>query len=317
MTMGFVDVQVNGYAGVSFHRGDPPTEPRMRLAARRLEAGGVRAVLATVTTDDLSRMALRLRTMRQLIDGDAWLRRLIPAFHIEGPCLSPVEGFRGAHQPEYIRPATREVLEPLIEAGGGPERVAMVTLAPEEDAGLRTTRWLAEQGIIVSAGHTDAPLDCLRAAEQAGLAMFTHLGNGTAALLDRHDNIIYRAMSLEHVRYALIHDGQHLPFYVARQWIRWLGVERCIFATDCVEAADAPSDFVLPPGHTLDRSGQTPVLRLTGTPYLAGAAHTMRQGHDNAVQHMGLSPAEARAMSCEQPARLIEKWMGEACGEST
>ena len=83
-------------------------------------------------------MATCLRTLRERIDEDASWRRLMPAFHIEGPCLSPEEGYRGAHDPRFIRPASREVLEPLLEAAGGPQRVAMVTLAPEVDHGLAT-----------------------------------------------------------------------------------------------------------------------------------------------------------------------------------
>jgi len=305
----FVDIQVNGYAGISF-QAEPLTEPQIQFVAQRLRAREVRAVLPTIVTDDLDRMAMRLRSMRALIDQDDELRQLMPAFHIEGPCLSPVEGFRGAHDPNYIVPATRDVIEPLIDAAGGIRNVAMVTLAPECDAHFNTTLWLAEQGVIVCAGHTDAPLDCLREAERAGLSFFTHLGNGSAQMLDRHDNIIYRAMSVEKMRYSLIHDGHHLPFWLAAQWIRWLGIERCVFTTDCVEAADAPPDVKLPSWRELDTSGETPVTRLKGTPHFAGAAHSMMDGYRNAVKYMGFTETEATALSSTQPAKLIEKWMG-------
>jgi len=310
MSDGFVDIQVNGYAGITFH-GDPLSEDQIRFVARRLHDGGVRAILPTITTDDLGLMAMRLSTMRALIDQDDSLGRLMPAFHIEGPCLSPREGFRGAHPRQHIRPASRQTLEPLIEAAGGPARVAMVTLAPEHDQDLGTTRWLAEQGIIVCAGHTDAPLDVLQEAEQAGLRFFTHLGNGCASTLDRHDNILWRALSLERIRYSIIPDGHHIPYYVVRQWIRWLGVQRCVFTTDCVEAADAPPDCVLPEWRVLDTSGDTPVTRLKGTPYLAGAALSMKKGYENAIRHIGLSEPEARAMCCEQPAELLRPWLGD------
>ena len=306
--MNYVDIQVNGYAGVTFH-GAPLTRPQIRHVAERLRAGRVRAILPAITTHDPAHMALSLRTMRELIDEEADLRQLMPAFHIEGPCLSPKEGYRGAHDPQYIRPASREVLEPLLEAAGGPARVAMVTLAPEVDRGLAATRWLAELGIIVCAGHTDVPLSLLREAEHAGLRFCTHLGNGTAATMDRHDNVIQRLMSLESIKFALIPDGHHLPFFVVRNWIRWLGLERCIFTTDCTVAADAPNEFDIDPRFELDRSGDTPVIRLKGTPYLAGAALTMAQGHANAVAHIGLTQAEATALCCDQPAALIEPWL--------
>ena len=308
--MNFIDIQVNGYAGVTFH-GAPLTREQIQHVAKRLRAGNVRAILPAITTHEAAHMATSLRTMRMLIDEDAALRHLMPAFHIEGPCLSPEEGYRGAHDLQYIRPASRALLEPLLEAAGGPGRVAMVTLAPEVDHGLATTRWLADLGIVVCAGHTNASLSLLREATQAGLQFCTHLGNGTAATMDRHDNVIQRLMSLESIKFALIPDGHHLPFFVARNWIRWLGVERCVFTTDCTSAADAPPEFEIDPRFELDRSGDTPVMRLKGTPYLAGAALTMAQGYANGVDRIGLTEAEATALCCDQPARLIETWLRE------
>lgn len=306
--MNFVDIQVNGYAGISFHE-DPLTRDQIQHVADHLRAGGVRAILPAITTHDLGHMAESLRSMRTLIDEDPSLRSLMPAFHIEGPCLSPQEGYRGAHRRECIRPATRDVMEPLVEAAGGPGRVAMVTLAPEEDHALATTRWLADLGIIVCAGHTNAPLEVLREAEGAGLRFCTHLGNGTAAMMDRHDNVIQRLMSLESVKFALIPDGHHLPLFVVRNWVRWLGVERCVFTTDCTVAADAPPAFDMDERFELDRTGDMPVVRLKGTPYLAGAALTMAQGFANAVERIGLTNAEATALCCDQPAALIAPWL--------
>ena len=78
----------------------------------------------------------------------------------------------------------------LLDAADGETR--LVTLAPECDPGEKTTKFLAAQGILVSAGHCDPSIEQLRAAIDAGLSMFTHLGNGCPRLLDRHDNIMQR-----------------------------------------------------------------------------------------------------------------------------
>ena len=82
----------------------------------------------------------------------------------------------------------------LLDAAGGLTKV--VTLAPERDPGFRVTRMLARKNVIVSAGHSDASVDQLQAAIDAGLAMFTHLGNGCPMQMHRHDNIIQRVLSL-------------------------------------------------------------------------------------------------------------------------
>ena len=81
-------------------------------------------------------------------------------------------------------------MKKLLDAAGGLTRI--VTFAPEVDSGLHVTRMLARDGIVVSAGHTNASIDLLNGALDNGLSMFTHLGNGCPVTMNRHDNIIQR-----------------------------------------------------------------------------------------------------------------------------
>lgn len=306
--MQYIDIQVNGFAGVSFID-RPPTMAQVRHVASRLAAGNVRAILPTAVTDAPARMIERLRNFHGLISQDASLRAMMPAFHIEGPCISPLDGYRGAHPAEHIQPASRALLEPLIEAAGGPDWVAIVTLAPEHDRSLAVTHWLAGLGIHVAAGHTDAPLPLLREAVDAGLTMFTHLGNGCAAQMHRHDNIINRALTLPKITYSLVPDGHHVPMWLLRQWIDALGHERFVFTTDCVEAAGAAVGYQMGGIREIDYTGETPITRLKGTPYLAGAAITMAQGHQHAAKHLGLSEGQLTDMWEHTPARLLARWL--------
>jgi len=307
MQQEFIDIQVNGYAGIDF-LGELLTTEQIQLVAAKLRAGGVRAILLTTTTDDLDKMVARAANFRKLIDADWELRKLMPAFHFEGPCLSPEDGYKGAHRADCMKPASREVIEPLIEAAGGFERVAMVTLAPEVDKGMKTTRWLVENGVIVSMGHTNASLEQLRDAEAAGASLFTHFGNGCHHLVDRHDNVLNRAMTLERIKYSLIADGHHLPWFLLKNWVKFLGVDRCIFTTDCVSPADAP------PGryrimHWDVEVGPEKRVQPAGKPHLAGSALTMREAYANAIEKLGLTVAQARALCIDNPGKLIAKWL--------
>ena len=126
--MQFIDIQVNGYAGVDF-RAPGLDEPQLQHVAERLRIGQVRAILPTITTNAVPAMAACLVRLHELIEKDKTLQKLMPAFHIEGPCISPEEGYRGAHPPEHIKPATIELFKPLVEAVGGPANLAIVTLA--------------------------------------------------------------------------------------------------------------------------------------------------------------------------------------------
>lgn len=304
--MSYVDIQVNGYAGVDFHV--QITADQLQRVAARLRAGHVRVILPTITTQAISDMAARLENLHRIIQLDVELQQLMPAFHIEGPCLSPEDGYRGAHDVRYTVPASVDLYKRLFDAVDGPKQVAMVTLAPEVDEGLKATRWLVEQGVIVCVGHSNANLDTLKEAEQIGVQLFTHLGNGCPTLMPRHDNIIHRALNLERIKYSFIPDGQHLPWFVLRNWIRWVGPERCVFTTDCVTPADAP-----PGRYKVGRFdvevGSDGVIIPPTKDHLVGSSLTMRQAYTNAIEYLGLSPVQARALCEEQPADLIAKWL--------
>src|SRR5262249_45652085 len=155
---------------------------------------GVAGILATIITDDLGVMCRRLSAIAAFRERDSLARRLVAGIHIEGPFLNEVDGYRGAHPLDAIRPANMESMARLLDAAGGLTRI--VTLAPERDPAMAVTRFLASQGIVVSAGHTDATLDELHRAVDAGLSMFTHVGNGCPMVMHRHDNIVQRALSL-------------------------------------------------------------------------------------------------------------------------
>ena len=60
----YVDLQVNGYAGVDFNS-DALTGDALDEACRRLRADGVRQILATIITDDLDAMGRRLGEVGQ------------------------------------------------------------------------------------------------------------------------------------------------------------------------------------------------------------------------------------------------------------
>jgi N-acetylglucosamine-6-phosphate deacetylase len=80
----YVDLQINGYAGVDFNR-DNLSGADVHLACQRLREDGVAGVLATIITDELPRMATRLERIAALREEDRLVREIIWGIHIEGP----------------------------------------------------------------------------------------------------------------------------------------------------------------------------------------------------------------------------------------
>ena len=298
----FFDLQVNGYGGVDFNQ-DDLTPDALHRACERLEADGVAGILATIITDHLDRMSRRLANLVRLREADAIAKRLIVGLHIEGPFISPVQGYRGAHPADAIRPADADEMQLLLDAGAGLTK--LVTLAPEQDAGAKVTKMLASQGVRISAGHTDASIDQLSAALDAGLTLFTHLGNGCPMQMHRHDNIVQRALSLaDRLSVMFIADGTHVPYVALRNYLRLCGTERTIVVSDAIAPAG------LGPGrYTLGRwdllIGADMVARAPDGSHFVGSAITMKQAYANLVGSIGLSDADATRLTRDNPMRAV------------
>ena len=297
-TGGYVDLQVNGYAGVDFNA-DTLSTAEIRLACQALRRDGVAMILATVITAAPKVMANRLRRLARACADDPLVARVVAGLHVEGPFLNPADGYRGAHPAAAIRPAAVDLAARFLEAGEG--RIRLVTLAPECDPGLRTTRFLREAGVRVAAGHTDAPLELLRDACDAGLSLFVHLGNGCPAVLPRHDNIIQRALALrDRLWLCFIADGAHLPFFALGNYLALAGTDRCIVVSEAMSAAgQGPGRFRLGPLEV--EVGQDHVARLPGTPLLAGAAVPLSVAAANLSRELGLTPGQIRRLTGSNP----------------
>ena len=282
---------------------DGLTPELIRAACARLAADGVESILATIITEELPVMIRRLQQLVRARAQDALCARMIAGLHIEGPFLKPDGGYQGAHPSEAMRPADPDTAARLIEAGDG--LVRLVTLAPEYDPGLRTTRWLADHGVRVSAGHTDASLDILRAATDQGLTLFTHVGNACPMTLNRHDNIIQRALHLaDRLWLCFIADGVHIPPFALRNYLRLAGTTRAVVVTDAMASAGlGPGTYTL--ARWTVRVGDDLAARHPETGQLLGSAVTMTRSAQILREEVGLSPADIRLLTVDNPRRAI------------
>lgn len=296
------DLQVNGYAGTDFNN-DSLTAESLHHACEALVEDGCDAILATFITDEVPVLERRIGRLVELREKDELARRMITGIHIEGPFINPIKGYVGAHPPHAVKPANVDDARRLLAAAGGLAR--LVTLAPEHDEGCRTTAFLAGEGIVVSAGHCDPSLDQLRAACDAGLTMFTHLGNGCPVQMHRHDNIIQRALSLhERLWLCFIPDGVHVPFFVLKNWLSGIGLERAIFVTDAISAARlGPGRYTLAGWDIL--IGEDLVARSPDGSHFVGSTVTVPRIKANALGQLGMTEAELERVLDTNPRRAF------------
>ena len=296
------DLQVNGYAGTDFCSSSLDAG-QLHDACRALADDGVHGILATFITDDLPSLLAKLSNLVRLREEDELARRVIAGFHVEGPFLNPAPGYIGAHQPERVRPACLEDAQAILEAGAG--LVKLLTLAPEQDSGAAVTKFLVEQGVVVSAGHCDPSLDELKAAIDGGLNMVTHFGNGCPVELPRHDNVLQRFLSLrEHLWFCFIPDGVHVDFYVLKNYLDLVGIDRSIMTSDAISAATLGPGMHEISGLSVevDEAG---VARRPGSPNLAGSTVTMPGILRNLSQELGLDEEDIASLVDRNPRKAL------------
>ena len=296
--MAYFDLQVNGYAGVDFCSSSLTLE-ECRTACEALRADGIDRFLATMITDTVPSLEAKLKQLVRFCEEDDLLSEMIAGFHVEGPFISPLEGYVGAHPAEAVVPATVEDARRLVEAGQG--RIKLMTLAPECDAGAKTTEFLSAVGITVSAGHCDPDRETLKRSIDAGLSMVTHLGNGCPVTLPRHDNFVQRALSLsDRLWLCFIPDGAHVPWFVLKNYFDLIGLERAIVTTDAIVAAGlGPGTYELSGAPVvIDEHG---VARRPGSPNLAGSTVRGFEVAANLERELSFSVEQVARVFSENP----------------
>ncbi len=283
---GFVDLQVNGFAGVDFSaRG----EDDYAVAGAALLASGVTAFQPTIVTGGLD-------AMRAALAQVPTTPRVIGA-HLEGPFISPSRP--GAHDARSILFPDSATLDTLLAAGP----VSQVTLAPELPGAAALIDALVARGITVACGHTEADAATAHRAFDRGASAVTHLFNAMRPPSPRDPGIAFAALGREGVFITLIVDGPHLADDTVRTAWRAAG-DRLVLISDAVAAAAAPDgDYTL--GGTVPIHSEGGTVR-TPDGALAGSTLTMLDAVRN-LHALGVPLAAALSAATEAPARMARR----------
>lgn len=297
---GFIDVQINGYAGVSFTDNDLTFEG-IKKATEGLWSEGVTTYLPTIITADGETIRANLKTLSTAL-ADKKLSKSIPGFFLEGPYISPIDGFRGAHNAAYVRNPDWSEFQSFIQASGN--NIIKTTVAPELDGAMDFIDHCRKAGIVVAIGHHNANAEQIHEAAQHGAWISTHLGNGCANMIHRHNNPLWAQMADDRLTPTIIADGFHLNPDELSVFYKVKGPHNLLLISDITKLAG------LPPGE-YDWNGKTVLLtpegklRLPDLDVLAGASFSIRKGIGNMIKSTGCSMEEAIQMAATNQARMF------------
>ena len=288
---GFIDVQVNGGGGRLFN--DDPSVETISIMAAAHRRFGTTGLLPTLISDNFSVIERAIAAVDAAIDSGV---PGVLGIHIEGPFLS--RSRRGIHLASMLQPFDDRFVEALCSARHGR---TLVTVAPECITPEQIGR-LVEGGVIVSAGHSDARYEIVRAAIDAGMTGFTHLFNAMSPLTGREPGVVGAALSNPESYCGIIVDARHVHPETLKLALRCKPHDRFMLVTDGLANVGTNNDSFKLLNATI-RIKNGVYVDENGT--LAGSALDMRQAVRNTMTYLGVNFGDALTMASAAPARFL------------
>ncbi|MDP4132107.1 MAG: N-acetylglucosamine-6-phosphate deacetylase [Bacteroidota bacterium] len=281
----FIDLQIYGGLGKLFSHS---------LDFASLEAtyayclsGGCTHFMITMATNSTENFLKGIQVAGEYMSSG---KKGLLGIHLEGPYINPVK--RGAHIEKFIKSPTREEVDMFLKKGRGVFK--MITLAPEQCSD-EIVKYLMDQGILVSAGHSNASYSEATHAFDLGIPTATHFFNAMSPLQGRAPGMVGAIYAHSKIMSSVICDGVHVDFDSVRLSKKIMG-ERLFFITDAVtQIAEGYYEHVF--------QGDRYTLP-DGT--LSGSCMTMMSSLKNAVEKVGIPLGEALKMCSVYPASLLK-----------
>jgi len=297
---GLFDNQVNGFRGLDFS--DPDLETNdMRKAVEALNSEGVTSFFPTVLTNSHVNLLKIFKNLASSLK-DETVKNSVPGFHLEGPYISPEPGFYGCHPSSFIRKPSWDEFAMYQEAADG--NIRQVTLSPETDESFDFIKRCTASGVVVALGHTSASAEQINKAVDNGARLSTHLGNGCANMIHRHNNPLWPQMANDLLIPTIIADGHHLTPEEIRVFYKVKGPRKLILTSDITHLSGLKpgkymffgSEIVM----TDDGLIKNPVLDC-----LAGASLPLKTGIGNVMKFTGCPVEEAFDMASSNVAETF------------
>ncbi len=299
---GLIDNQINGFANIDFS-GDDLEPAGVVSATRAILREGVTSFMPTLVTNSHEILVRNFRKLNEAWNKDRLVQSCIPGFHLEGPYISPEEGYRGCHAVQHIRKPSWKEFSEYREASG--DHIIQVTLAPEVEGAMDFIRKCRDEGIIVAIGHSNASAEQINMAVENGARLSTHLGNGCANFIHRHNNPLWPQLANDKLTPSIIADGNHLLPEEINVFLKTKGIDNIILTSDVIYLAGmAPGKYSF--------SGMEVILKEDGMllnasqNVLAGASFPLKRGVGNMMRFTGISLSDAVKMASENVAKIYK-----------
>ncbi len=280
----FIDIQIYGAHGKLL--AVYPDAAALQALNDYCVAGGATLFQPTVATNELHIFHQCIDAVRAYWRGGG---KGVFGLHLEGPWLNPIK--KGAHLESCIHPPRMEEVKELLQYGK--DVIKTITLAPEV-CSKEVIAYIQSEGIIVSAGHSNATYQQAIEAFDAGIPTVTHLYNAMSPLQHRAPGLVGAAFNHASVKSSIIPDGHHVDYAAIKIAKKMMG-DRLFAITDAVPETD-----IGPYQHHLEGD------KYVSNGILSGSALTMHKAFYNLVKCVNIKVEEALRMCSLYPAQVLK-----------
>lgn len=220
--------------------------------------------------------------------------------HLEGPFVSRDK--HGALDERYMQEVNMDLMKKYYKTAK--EKIAIMTVAPE----LKNMRELAlfgtKQGIVLSAGHSNATYENMVEGMQAGILHSTHFFNAMRRLHHRDPGVVGGIMIHPNVSCEVIADGHHVHPAIIKLLLRVKPIHKIVMVTDALRPTCQTTGKLMANGEEVYYSGGLFRKKVDDT--IAGSSLTMIKGVKY-LNSIGVSLEDSLRMAACNPATVVSR----------
>ncbi|MGE5410634.1 MAG: N-acetylglucosamine-6-phosphate deacetylase [Clostridiales bacterium] len=291
---GFVDLLVHGGLGYGFT--DGTYEGFEKISNYFLEHGST-TMLASLYAKPEEELLNNIRNLADYIFSNP--ESNIKGIHMEGPYLN--KEFKGAMNEEFLWTPTVESWRKMWGASRG--LIKLMTIAPELPGAIEVMRAAANDGVVLSIGHSMASYPEIELAIDNGAAHVTHMFNAMKPLHHRQPGVALGALLRDELKIELIADTYHVHPAVMEFLLKVKKASGIILITDSIKPGGMHEgeEFEFASQKVRMKGGKA--MLDNGT--IAGSSLTLNKAVKNMIEHAGAKVTEAIRMASLNGAKVL------------
>lgn len=294
---GFIDIHTHG--AYTFDTNDAHPEG-LRNWMKNITDEGVTGICPTTITQSKEVLTAAVANVANVVE-EGYEGAEILGIHFEGPYLDMK--YKGAQPEQHIKVPTVEEFKEYQEAAHG--LIKVITMACEKDEDFKLTEYCAQNGVLVSMGHSASTYEEAVMAVAHGAQSMTHIFNGMTPFHHRNPGLVGAGMRFRDVFGEVICDGNHSNVNSLNNLFMSKGRDYTIMITDALMAKGCPIGSKHIFGGNEIEIYPDGSAHLTSTKGLAGSTLNVNKGLKILVED-ALIPFDYAINSCTlNPARAL------------